>query len=373
MATRKLIPENLSDIYLVKGYYEKDPDISKALRKKINDLFEKEYKGVYRKKKVIEELFQKEAEALLKMIETGQIYVNDEGDLIGTDGRPLKEDGLFLLISKRIDAFLVKGYYDNTPGIGDALGERLSYYYYNNYYGLFQVNSEDADEIFQMTAKAFLINIRIRRIYVNDNGDLIGVNNKPFSSALTTYFMAIANNMHHELERMRRRGGGTGKDPDVFPDIAKVIQNGLLVPYEKYVGFKSLDIENGAWYWFVNGKSTEVKVDRGKLGCKTTIKMPYIDKYLHWRIADGNQEKDLGPLYINMRYTDGQLDQLTKIARQLSQMTCMCKDILTLSLYFEKSNEEIVDIKGYKNSDVVKSKKHDCLKRLQSLVKGVAL
>ena len=46
MATRKLIPENPSDAYLVKGCYEKDPDISMALKKKLNDLFEKEYKGV---------------------------------------------------------------------------------------------------------------------------------------------------------------------------------------------------------------------------------------------------------------------------------------------------------------------------------------
>ena len=54
MTTRKLIPINPSDAYLVKGYFEKDPDIGKALEKKLNDLFEKEYKGVHRKKEIIE-------------------------------------------------------------------------------------------------------------------------------------------------------------------------------------------------------------------------------------------------------------------------------------------------------------------------------
>ena len=371
MATRKLIPNNPSDAYLVKGYYEKDPDISISLKKKLNDFFEKEYKGIYSKKKVIEELFQKEAEALLKRIEAGQIYVNDDGSLIETDGRPLKEDGLFLFISKKIDAFLVKGYYDNTPGIGDTLGERLTYYYYNNYYGLFQVNSEDADEIFQMTANALLINIRIRRIYVNNNGDLIGVNNKPFSSALTTYFMAIAKNMHHELVRIRKRGGSTDEDPDGLPDIAKVVQSGLSAPYEKYEENKGG--RSGRWFWYYEGESTGIEVKSVNPNSKTTKKMPYIGDDMHWWIGNDDNAKDIGALYNDMLYNDKQITLLTKIARLLSQMTCMCKDILTLSLYFEKSNEEIVDIKGYKNSDVVKSKKHDCLKRLQSLVKGVAL
>lgn len=358
MATRKLIPENLSDAYLVKGYYEDDPDVSRELKKKLKDLFEKEYKGVYRKKKDIEELFQKEVEALLKKIEVGHIYVNNKGILLGSDGWPLKENGLFSIISKAIDAFLVKGYYENTPGLGDALGERLTFYYYNNYYGLFQVNPEDADEIFQMTAKAFLINIRIRHIYVDNNGILIGVNNKPFSSAITTYFMAIAKNMHREVERMRKRSRGTDEAPDGFPDIVKEIQSGLSVPYVKYVREKKT--MPCCWFWYFNDKSTGVMV--------MDHKMPYIGDDMHWWI----DQIDIGPLYDDMLYDDNQMMLLTKIARKLSQMTCMCKDILTLSLYFEKSNEDIAQIKGYKNSDVVKSKKHDCLKRLYSLVKGVA-
>lgn len=364
MFTRKLIPENPSDAYFVKGYYEKDPDISMRLKKNLSDLFKKDYDGAYRNKRVVEDLFQKEVEALLKNIETGYIYVDDEGNLKGPDKKPLKEDGLFSFISKKIDAFLVKGYYDNSPGLGDALGVRISKYYFENYYGLFQVNSEDAFEIFQMTAKVFLINIRICRIYVNDNDELIGGDNKPFSSALTTYFMGIAKNMHRELERIRN--GGTDDDPESIPDIPKIIQSGLSAPYEKYLDVKSIGSQEGSWFWFIDGKSTNVKIKRSEL----TFQMPYIGEDLHWWVDTDEGKKELGTLYNDILYDDKQITRLTRIARCLSQMPCMCKQILTYSLYLGKTNDEIADIKGYKNSNVVKSKKHDCLEALKLMVSG---
>ena len=71
-----------------------------------------------------------------------------------------------------------------------------------------------------------------------------------------------------------------------------------------------------------------------------------------------------------MVYDDRQITKLTKIARCLSQMNCMCKHILTASLYLEKSNDEIAEIRGYKNTDVVKSKKHDCMEKLYSMVEN---
>lgn len=366
---KRLIPKDCSDAFLVKGYYEKDPDACRALKVKLNKLFKKVYDGSYRNKKVVEELFQKEMEALLEKIENRRIYVNDEGNLIGPDEKPLKEDGLTSIISKKIDAFLVKGYYDNTPGLGDALGVRISNYYFDNYYGLFQVNTEDAIEIFQMTAKALLINIRIRRIYVNNNGDLVGSDNKPFSSAFTTYFMGIAKKMYQELKR--KRNDGTDDDPESLPDIPKIIRSGLSAPYEKYIGYKSLGVENGAWFWFINGKSTNVKIERGNSKSKLTIQMPYIGDDMHWWIDTDEGEKELGALYNDILYDDKQITKLTRIAHCLSQMTCMCKHILTLDLYLGKSNDQIAAIKGYKDSNTVKSKKHDCLKTLKSMVSGV--
>ena len=70
-----------------------------------------------------------------------------------------------------------------------------------------------------------------------------------------------------------------------------------------------------------------------------------------------------------LRYYDEQITQLEKIARCLSQMTCMCKHVLTFSLFLGKSNTEIADIKGY-DINTVKSKKHDCLKTLKYMVSG---
>lgn len=265
------------------------------------------------------------------------------------------------------DAFLVKGYYEDDPVIKEALGEKLSDYYFENYYGVFQVKKPDAEEIFQMSANAMLANIKMRRIYVNDEGVLIGTNNKPFTSTLTTYFMSIADNMYHEWLRIHK--DDTDDDPETLANPSRGKRSGMVVPYEKYVGFKSLGVENGAWYWFVNGESTEIRVERGKPGSKLTIQMPYIGKNLHWIIADGDKEKDLGPVFNDMRYNDKQITQLEKIARCLSQMTCMCKHILTFSLFLGKNNKEIAVIKGYKDSDTVKSKKYDCLVKLKSMVR----
>ena len=265
------------------------------------------------------------------------------------------------------DALLVKGYYEDDPAIKEALGKKLSDYYFKNYYGVFQVKKEDAEEIFQMSVKAILANIKMRRIYVNDEGDLIGTNNEPFTSTLTTYFMSIAENMYQELLRIHK--DDTDDDPETLVSPSKEKRSGMAVPYEKYVVIKSLGAESGAWFWFVNGKSTGVKVERCKPGSKLTIQMPYIGKNLHWIIAEGDKEKDLGPVFNNWRYYDEQITQLEKIAHCLSQMTCMCKHVLTFSLFLGKSNTEIADIKGY-DINTVKSKKHDCLKTLKYMVSG---
>ena len=366
MTTRKLIPDNPTDVFLVKGYNKKDPDFCETLDNKLNKSFKEEYRGISQKRNVIEVFFQKEKAVLLKNIETGLIYVSDNGVLIGTDGNPLREDGLFSLISKKIDAFLVRGYYDNTPGIGNALGERLCTYYYGNYYRVFQVKLEDADEIFQMTAKALLINIRIRRIFVNDNNEIIGVNNKPLSSALTTYFMGIAKNMYHEL--MRIRGVGTDYDPETIQFISREPWTGMSIPYEQYE--KDEGEEHGRWYWYINGESTGIEVERNTLDNKQTItKVPYIGDDLHWWIGSGGNMKDLGALYNELLYDDREITTLTVVVRNLIQMTCICKQVLTLSLYYGKSNDEIMQLMpNFTNKNVLKTRKHKCLEELRKAV-----
>lgn len=277
-----------------------------------------------------------------------------------------------MAINKRLipkdcsDAFLVKGCYEKDPQIKEALGERLSDYYFDNYYRLFRVRLADAEEIFQMSAKAILVNIYTRRIYVNDDGELIGTKNKPFTSALTTYFMNIAKNMYHEWLRLHK--DDTDKDPERLPTPSKGKRSGMSVPYEIYE--EEENKRSGRWFWYFNGRSTGIEVKKGEPGSKLTKQMPYIGDDLHWWIGADDNATDIGALYNDMRYDDKEITQLTKIARCISQMTCMCKHILTYSLYLEKSNDEIAVIKGYKDSDTVKSKKHDCLKTLKSMVSG---
>lgn len=264
------------------------------------------------------------------------------------------------------DAYLVKGCYEKDPKIREALGERLSNYYFENYYRLFQIKLTDAEEVFQMSAKAILINIYTRRIYVNEDGELIGTKNKPFTSALTTYFMSIAKNMYNEWLRLHK--DDTDKDPERLPNPSIGKRSGISVPYEIYVEDEKK--ESGRWFWYFNGKSTGIEVKNGELGSKLTKQMPYIGEDMHWWIGAGENATEIGALYNDMRYDDEEITRLTKIARCISQMTCMCKHILTYSLYLGMSNDEIAVIKGYKDSDTVKSKKHDCLKTLKSLVSG---
>lgn len=262
------------------------------------------------------------------------------------------------------DAFLVKGYYDNDPDIKEALGEILSKYYFNKYYGLFRVNKETAEEIFQMSAKALLVNIKTRRIYVNDDGELIGTDGQPFRGKLTTYFMSIAENMYKEMERGKRRNQNGKQPPKDIPEPPVTPWSGMSFPYEKYE--REEGEKHGHWYWYINGKSTGIEVRDDEPESKLTKQMPYIGIDLHWWIGSGDKAKDLGSLFNDILYDDEQITTLSIIARRIVQMNCMCKQILTFSLFLGKSNDEIATIKGYKDSTVVKAKKHDCLEKLRN-------
>lgn len=274
-----------------------------------------------------------------------------------------------MAINKRLipkdcsDAFLVKGYYDNDPVIKEALGRKLSDYYWENYYGIFPVKKEGAKEIFQMSITALLINIKTRRVYVDEDGVLIGTDNKPFSSTLTSYFMSIAKNSYKEWKR--KLGDGTDKDPDRLPNSQTKRKSGISVPCEK---FKKVEGEDRPrLFWFMNDKSTGIEVKMEVQKGRKIKQMPYISKDLHWWVGYGDKAKDLGSLYNDILYDDEEITTLTRVARSIAQMKCMCKEILTYSLYFGKSNNEIAFMKGY-NTDTLKSKKHDCLEKLNSLV-----
>jgi RNA polymerase sigma factor (sigma-70 family) len=60
--------------------------------------------------------------------------------------------------------------------------------------------------------------------------------------------------------------------------------------------------------------------------------------------------------------------QLTLLRKQFSQLGEQCKKVLTLFYYEEKKLDEIQEILGYTNKDVLKSQKSRCLKQLRDLV-----
>lgn len=364
MAIKNFIPNNCSDTVLVKGYCDNVSEYRPALLTRLRSYYEEEYKDLYQlRKETSDNLFHEVTDTLLNDIVEQRITVNDRGRLVDANGVSLKNGELRSCFIMTFDALMIKGCYNKDPKISEALYMRIRRYYDNNYYGIFRVKPKDAEEIFQMAIKALLVNITMRRIYVNDDGILIGTQNKPFTSVITSYFMSVAKNMYYEWMRIRVKGGLTLTIDVADSSISR--WSGYSFPFER-VG------EDEELYWYVDGESTGIKVMEGEAGSKLTKQMPYIGDDLHWWIGNGTNAKDLGALYNDFYYDDKQITQLTKIARCITQMTCMCKHILTFSLYLEKTNDEIAKIKGYAGAHTVAVKKHECLERLYNFISGVA-
>ena len=363
MVIKNFIPENCPDVVLVKGYYDNESEYRPALLMRLKSYYDEEYKDLYQlRKETSDSLFQKVADSLLNDIVVQRITVNNKGRLIDSNGASLKNGELRTYFIMAFDALLVKGCYDKDPKISEALYMRIRGYYDKNYYGLFKVKPKDAEEIFQMAIKAMLVNITMRRIYVNDDGTLIGTQNQPFTSVITSYFMSVAKNMYYEWMRIKVKGGLTLTIDVADSPVSK--WSGYSFPFER-------EGEDEQLYWFVNGESTGIRVSEGDAGSKLTKQMPYIGDDLHWWIGNGNNAQDLGALYNDIFYDDKEITLFTKIARRITQMNCLCKHILTFSLYLEKSNDEIAKIKGYAEAHTVAVKKHECLEKLYNYISGV--
>lgn len=172
--------------------------------------------------------------------------------------------------------------------------------------------------------------------------------------------MSIAKNVYHEWLRLQRN--------ILPPDYFTIQSGGFSFPYERF------DEEKGLWCWHINGESTGIEVKNGLPGRRSTKYMPYIGENLHWWIDNDEIKADLGALYNDILYDDRQMAMLNKVARQISQMNCVCKEILTYSLYLGKTCAEIAKIENYANPyDMatqmhVATQMHDCLQRLRNYV-----
>ena len=114
------------------------------------------------------------------------------------------------------DIALVKGVFNGNKKIEAALYKHCRTYFANNFRGIFIVNDEiSQEEIMQDSFITLWENIERRKIYVED-GVLKGKEGKPFTGALTTYFMGIAKMKHKEYVRKNEVNRSSTKT-DVFP------------------------------------------------------------------------------------------------------------------------------------------------------------
>ena len=115
------------------------------------------------------------------------------------------------------DAAYVEGVFKRNPIMERALYYHCKRYFDENYKGVFFIENEFKDEIFQNAFIKLWENIANKKIYV-ENGVLKGKGGEAFSGKLTTYFMSIAKlkylewareNLHkvsnEEEERQRRK------------------------------------------------------------------------------------------------------------------------------------------------------------------------
>lgn len=273
------------------------------------------------------------------------------------------------LKEKYSDAELVKGVYEiitgnqneNNDKIGQAFFNHLKEYYINHFHSI-KIDDNAADMVFQMAMERMLVNIKMKKIYVNDENELIGTNGQPFSAALTSYFMNIAKNCNHEWLRLWCRTDD--KPIRDLPDMDEHLSHGgASIPYEK--------TEKGKRFWFINGVSTgvEVKKEDAEGG---VMQIPYIGADAHWWIDDDGYKKNLGAVYSNMLYDDQEIRRLTMVAQGIAKMQATCKRVLTLFYYFEKSYDEILPLMpNFSNKESLKSRKNNCLKQLREYTNDI--
>lgn len=103
------------------------------------------------------------------------------------------------------DVVYVEGVLNRDPLMERALFNHCKKYFDENYKGVFFVDDENKDDIFQNSFIALWDNILRGKIYV-ENGILKGKEGKAFTGKLTTYLMGIARLKYLEWTRENSSG-----------------------------------------------------------------------------------------------------------------------------------------------------------------------
>ena len=103
------------------------------------------------------------------------------------------------------DAAYVQGVANHNDMMTHHLERHCRNYFNNHYKSIFFCGEDMRMEIFQDAFIKLWQNIEMGRLHVED-GVLLGANNEPFTSTLTTYFMSIARIKYLEYVRTNKKG-----------------------------------------------------------------------------------------------------------------------------------------------------------------------
>ncbi len=98
----------------------------------------------------------------------------------------------------------LKGMIDNNPKVQHDFYVHCKNYYKANYHGVFFTEDKMKDELFHNSFITMWENIERKKLYIKDDV-IIGKDNKPLASNLTTYFMGIAKNKNLEQARSKSK------------------------------------------------------------------------------------------------------------------------------------------------------------------------
>ena len=132
---------------------------------------------------------------------------------------------------KYSDKSYILGLQQHDKLIEQACYDYLRNYFEQNYRGLFFIEDEQKNEIFQESYITFWQNVENRKIYVEDD-ILKGRDGSEFRCSLTTYFMGIARLKYLEWTRQNKSHGNIDDDERYIYGNAEELYTEILYDME---------------------------------------------------------------------------------------------------------------------------------------------
>lgn len=132
---------------------------------------------------------------------------------------------------KYSDKSYIQGLQQRDKLIEQACYDYLRKYFEQNYRGLFFIEDEQKNEIFQESYITFWQNVENRKIYVEDDV-LKGRDGSEFRCSLTTYFMGIARLKYLEWTRQNKSHGNIDDDERYIYGNAEELYTEILYDME---------------------------------------------------------------------------------------------------------------------------------------------